>query len=86
MSVLGCAYSASVVCSKYAADATADPDEAARKRLKKHGYYVRPIPKDCKAKRLGGWRPTYRIVSILNSEASFAMRLRVRANIIKDQM
>merc|ERR1711935_1107133 len=51
LAVLGCAYSASVVCTDYAAGGGGAID----------GYYVRPPPKHCRAQHLGGWRPTFKI-------------------------
>ena len=63
--VAGCAYSISVVCTKYAPDGPGSgPFKAAA-----FGYYVRPIPATnyCRAKHLGNWRPPgFRIVSVLN--------------------
>ena len=56
-SVLGCAYSASVVCTNYAVGGGGGD-------LGAHGYYVRPVPGNCRAQHMGNWKPTFRIVSI----------------------
>merc|ERR1711939_473843 len=49
----GCSYSASVVCTKFAKDVSGGG------AIK--GYYVRPIPGNCRAQHLGNWRPNFRI-------------------------
>ena len=41
-----------MVCTDYAAGGGDGPE----------GYYVRPIPSNCRAQHLGGWRPTFRVV------------------------
>jgi len=47
-------FSASVTCSNYEVASTVD-------HLGSHGYYVRMPPKNCRARHLGEWRPTFRI-------------------------
>ena len=64
-SVLGCAFSAKVVCSDYAKDAGAGGGGGMA------GYYVRMPPKDCRANHAGNWRPTFKIVSIPSQPLGF---------------
>jgi len=52
LAVIGFAYSASVVCTKYAKDVSGGGAG---------GYYVRPIPQNCRGQHIGNWRPTFRI-------------------------
>ena len=67
-SVLGCAFSAKVVCSKYAKDVGGGGEGGGGGMA---GYYVRMPPKDCRADKAGNWRPTFKIVSIPSHPLGF---------------